>query len=216
MDYKSEKGAIIIEASLSLTVFLFTLLTVYTMFHVSLGQARISAALNSTAKELSQYAYVYELTGLNEKQANLAANGGAAKSTLKNDLSQIEDLYDAIGGITNSASSIVSSGENAESFMYYILDQGIDQFKGDVVGVAARNLMKKNLGSNADGFLRGVGIKNGINGLNFRKTRVFTSGEEDYILLDVRYQITVIKLLDIDMTMNFELCAKTRAWVGTD
>lgn len=214
MNFKSEQGAIVIEATLSLTAFLFAVVTLYTMFHVSLAQARIGTALNNTAKEISQYAYIYDLTGLNEKQANLAAKGGAAKSFLNDDLSQIEDLYDAIGGITNSAVNVVSSGENAESFLYYALNEGVDAAKGKVTGELSRALIKKNFGSDPDGYLRGLGVKDGINGLNFNKSIIFKDGTEDWILLDVRYKITVIKLLNIDMTMNFELCAKTRAWVG--
>lgn len=216
MELKSEKGAVVIEAAISLTMFLFAMLTIYSVYHICLAQARISAALNATAKEISQYSYIYDLTGLNEKQANLAANGGAAESILSDNLSEINDLYDAFEGISGGVSAIASSPENAESFLYYVLNEGIDQIKGSVTGELARLLMRKHFGSDPDGFLAGLGIEGGMNGLSFGKTRIFTSGEEDEILLDVRYQVTVIKLLNIDLKMNFELCAKTRAWVGSE
>jgi len=215
MNFKSERGAIIIEATLSLTFFVFAVMTLYTMYHVSLAQARIGTALNATAKELSQYAYIYDLTGLNEKQSSLASKGGAAQSILNDDLSQINDFYDAIGGIADSTVSIVGDAGNAESFLYYMLNEGVDAAKGVAVGEIARGLMKKNLGANPDKFLRGLGIENGMQGLSFGKSRFFVSGQEDEIILNVRYQITVIKLLDFDMKMNFELTAKTRAWVGS-
>lgn len=215
MDFKSERGAIIIEATLSLTFFVFAVITLYTMFHVSLAQARIGTALNATAKELSQYAYIYDLTGLNKKQANIAANGGAAESILKDDLSQINGFYDAISGISDSTTAIVGNAGNTESFLYYMLNEGLDAAKGAVVGEMARGLMKKNLGANPDKFLRGLGIEDGMQGLSFGKSRFFVSGEEEEIILNVRYQVTVVKLLDFDMKMNFELTAKTRAWVGS-
>lgn len=215
MDIKSENGAIIIEATLSLSFFMFAMITIYSMFHISLAQARINAALNSTAKEISQYSYVYDLTGLNEKQANLAANGGAAESILSDNLSEINDLYDAFKGISGSTASIVTSPENAESFLYYVLNQGIDQVKGSASGELARLLMRKHFGSDPDAFLEGLGIDGGMSGLSFVKTRIFTDGEEDNIFLNVRYQVVVVKLLDIDMKLNFELSAKTRAWVGS-
>lgn len=216
MNAKSERGAIIIEATLSLTIFMFALLTLYSMFHVCLAQARIGAALNATAKEISQYSYVYDLTGLNTKQANLAANGGSAEATISSDLSEVTDMYDALTGIANGAITIATSPEKTESFLYYVLNQGIEQVKGSATGEVARMLMKKHFGENPDKFLKGLGIENGMQGLNFRKTRLFADGEEEDIFLNVRYQVTIVKLLDIDMKMNFELCAKTKAWVGSE
>ena len=213
---KSEEGAIIIEATLSLSFFMFAVLTIYSMFHVSLAQARIGAALNATAKEISQYSYVYDLTGLNEKQANLAANGGDAESKLSDNLAEVNGMYDALGGIAGATLDITTSPESAESFLYYVLNQGIDQVKGTATGEVARLLIKKHFGSEPDKFLKNLGVENGINGLSFMKTRIFRDGEEADILLDVRYQVTVVKLLDFDMKLNFEQCAKTRAWVGSD
>ncbi len=216
MNLKSENGAVIIEATLSLTFFMFAIITIYSMFHVGLAQARIGAALNSTAKEISQYSYVYDLTGLNEKQANLAANGGAAESILSDNLSEVNTLYDAFEGIAGGVSSIASSPDNAESFLYFVLNEGIDQAKGSASGELTRLLIKKHFGSNPDAFLEGLGIDGGMSGLHFSKCRIFSGGAEDNITLNCQYQITVVKLLDIDLKLNFELTAKTRAWVGSE
>ncbi len=216
MKMKSERGAVIIEATLSVVLFMFAILTVYTMFHVSLAQSRISSALNSVAKEISQYSYIYDLTGLNDAQADLAGQGGAAESVLSDNLSEVETFYDAIGGITDTAMDIVSSPDNAESFLYYTLNAGVEEIKGQAVGAMAKGLMKKHFGSNPDKYLRQLGIEDGLSGLSFRKTRVFANGEEDLIIIDVRYKVKVVKLLNIDMEFNYELCAKTRAWIGED
>ncbi len=212
MKGKNERGAIAIEAALSLTMFMFAMLTIYTMYHVSLAQARIGAALNATAKEISQYSYIYSLTDLNEKQSNLAANGGVAKSTLSDNLSEVNDVYGAFSGLAGTAIHALGSSDNAESFIYYALDHGIDAAKGGLTGVVAQQLIKKHFGSNPDKFLKGLGIKGGVSGLSFAKTRIFQSGTSKDILLDVRYQVTVVKLLGFDLKLNFELCAKTRAW----
>lgn len=215
MEKDNERGAVIIEATLSLTFFLFAILTLYSMFHVCLAQARISAALNSSAKEISQYTYLYELTGANQKQANLAANGGQAATVMSDNFSEINNLYDALSGIGNGISSIVSSSDNAESFAYYALNQGVEGLKAAVAGEIAELLMKKHFGSNPDKFLGRLGIEGGMSNLDFSKSRLFTDGEDADIQLNVQYEVTVVKLLDIDMKMKFELCAKTRAWVGS-
>lgn len=213
MKQTKERGAVVIEATLSLTLFMFAMLTVYTMYHVCLAQARIGAALNATAKEISQYSYVYSLTSLNQKQANLAANGGVAKTTLGSDLSEVDSIYEAFMGLASSGSTILSNSDNAESFLYYTLDYGIDTAKAAIAGELARGMMRKHFGSDPDKFLRGLGVVGGTGGLSFIKSRIFESGTKDDILLDVRYKVVIIKLLNIDLTMNFELCAKTKAWM---
>jgi len=216
MDVKSENGAVIIEATISLIMFMFAIITIYSMFHISMAQARIGAALNATAKEISQYSYIYAMTGLNDKQADIAANGGAAESILSDNFAEVDGFYDAVGGLVDGASSIVASPDNAESFFYYVLNEGIDQVKASVTGKLARDLMRKHMGANPDKFLEQLGVEGGMSGLSFIKTRIFSDGTENDILLDVRYQVTVIKLLNIDLKLNFEQCAKTRAWVGSN
>ncbi len=218
MDLKSENGAVIIEATLSLSFFMFAIITIYSMFHIGLAQARISSALNSTAKEISQYSYIYDMTGLNEKQEDIAAGGGAAESILSDslNLSDVDNLYDAFSSIAGGASSIVTSPDNAESFLYYALNEGIDQVKGSAAGELTRLLMRKHFGSNPDAFLEGLGIDGGMSGLHFSKSRIFSGGSEDNITLNCQYKVTVVKLLDIDMKLNFELTAKTRAWIGSE
>lgn len=211
---KSENGAIIIEASLSLTLFLFALITVYSMYHVSLAQARISSALNATAKEISQYSYAYGISGLKTKQANLSAYGGAAESIISDNFSEVENLYTAIEGLVDCAETIAISPDDAESFAYYVINQGIEQAKGWIVDKGARSLMKKHFGADPDGFLKGLGVEQGTKGLNFKESTIFKDGKNDLIVLNCRYKVRVIKLLGIDMEMNFELTARTRAWVG--
>lgn len=216
MKQENESGAIIIEATLSLTVFMFVLLTFYSMFHICLAQARIGAALNETAKEISQYSYVYSMTGANAKQANLAAYGGVARNTLSDNLSQVDGVYDAFKGLCGTALEAASSKDNAESFLYYAIDAGIDRAKGGLTGLLAQGLMRKHFGKNPDRFLKGLGIKGGIGSLNFIKTTVFENGKKDDIFLDVKYDVTVLKLLGFDLSLSFEQCAKTKAWTGSE
>lgn len=59
MKRKREKGAIVIEATISLTVFIFAILTILSLVDIAYVQAKMSVALNSAAKEISQYSYLY-------------------------------------------------------------------------------------------------------------------------------------------------------------
>ena len=56
---KVERGSVTVEATISLTAFLFFFLMIYCMIDVCIMQAKISFALNNSAKEISQYSYLY-------------------------------------------------------------------------------------------------------------------------------------------------------------
>lgn len=210
MKRTDEKGAVVIEATISLAFFMFAMLTIYCIYHSCLAQARIGAALNASAKEISQYSYLYDLTGLNDKQSELHGNSGAAESTLSQNLSEVNGFFDALGGLGNTAVS--AFGGEGESFIYYLLNEGIDTVKGAIMGELSRAMMKKHFGADPDGYLRGLGVEDGLGGLSFIKSRIFQDGEKDDIVLNCRYKIKVFDFLNIDFSFNIEQCATTKAW----
>ena len=54
MKQKKERGAIVVEATISLTAFIFAIFTILMIVDVCYTQAKISTALNSATKEISQ------------------------------------------------------------------------------------------------------------------------------------------------------------------
>lgn len=96
---RKENGAIIVEATLVLPFFMFAIITVLSIVNISFAQAKIGTALNETAKEISQYSYLYGLTGLNSKQAGLYGKGENARAS-------IDEVANGVGQIFSSASSI--------------------------------------------------------------------------------------------------------------
>ena len=58
---KYEKGNITIEATIALTTFLFMFIMIYSLITICRAQAKIQVALDGTAKEISQYTYLYNI-----------------------------------------------------------------------------------------------------------------------------------------------------------
>lgn len=96
MDFKSEDGAVIIEATISLSVFMFLIVTVLTIVNICYVQSKMSIAINETAKEISQYSYLYGITGLNDKQKALAEQGKAANDSVNNIIDGVGSLMDTV------------------------------------------------------------------------------------------------------------------------
>lgn len=104
----NEKGAIIVEATIALPVFMFAIVTLLTIVNICFAQSKIGVAVNTTAKEISQYSYLYGLTGLNQKQAAMYEEGQYAKNNIDETLNGVEGLFSAASGIGGAVNEAVS------------------------------------------------------------------------------------------------------------
>lgn len=148
-----EKGAITIEATISLTTFVFALITVLCIVNICIVQARVSNAINLTAKELSQYSYLYSLTGFAKSEAELKSNADADTQKIDEILSDVNTMYNEIeklgktgnqtpnnvDDIMNSWDQVVGSAETIQnsvgSIESTIMDIAKDP-KGLMFGIA--------------------------------------------------------------------------------
>lgn len=139
---KKENGAVTIEATIALTTFLFMFIMIFSIITICRAQARIQIAINTTAKELSQYSYVYGLTGLDSSLKKFQDSAGGAK----------DEVNGAIGNIAGVFESIQSLGETGASIDITDMDATLGQWesvKGDLSN------LKKN----------GTAIKESIEGM---------------------------------------------------
>lgn len=237
----NERGAIVVEASISLTTFIFLIYTILSIINICFAQAKIGVAINCAAKEISQYSYLYSLTGINDMKKDAYDKGELANGAVDDVVSGVEAIFSEIAKGQNGSidpSSAYETGKNAynsiksgvgtvaEDPSKFILSAaysaGSDLFDdrmGDAAAALAKNLVKKNLVTSSDGncesLLKYCGIVpvggSYFNGLNFEKTEIFAEKTNE-IRIAVSYEIRVIRLLDIDITYKFEQCGRTEAW----
>lgn len=94
--FKREHGAITIEATISLSVFMFAIVTILTIVNICIVQAKISTAISLTAKELSQYSYLYSLTGFSGSESALHQAGQEGTESINKIMSDVNDMYNEI------------------------------------------------------------------------------------------------------------------------
>lgn len=111
---KKENGSVTIEAAISLSTFMFAIVTILTIVNICIVQARMSYALNTTAKEISQYSYLYSLTGLNGSQSRLYEAGVEGTKDISQVLSDVNTVYNEIENLGNTGNQ---SPENIEDIM---------------------------------------------------------------------------------------------------
>lgn len=188
---RSEKGAIIVEASLVLPIFMFAIIAILFIVNLCTAQAKIQIAINNTAKEISQYSYLYSLTGINNFQADAYEKGEASAGTANQFIDGFKDFtsnmenglsgdmdYSNISDVIKNCGNDYKSMEEAlktisddpksfaMGFAYALADEGIEHIKSQLAVPMARMLCKKHLSAGdipPEQYLKKLGIvpKNG-------------------------------------------------------
>ena len=240
----NERGAIVVEATLSLTAFVFAIFTILMLVNIYFIQAKMSVALNSAAKEISQYSYLYYAFGINEYDAAVSEGTEDSKLTAQKTIDGVGTMLNSLSGAETSiqtgdfdqlVTDIKSGASSVDSLVTMYADKLADDPKGFILGmgkmagselkeevkvilaqVLAKTFMKKNLmaykGDDPNNFLKRYRVVDGMAGLDFNYTTLMAYGTSNQIQLVVTYDVSVIKLLNIDFTFTFRQCAKTNAW----
>lgn len=114
----NQEGAVTIEATISLTAFLFMFIMIYSIVTICRTQATIQVAINSTAKELSQYSYLYSLTGLQGAMGNLSNSANSTKEDVNKLAGDVADVFSgiqSIGGAEYDLGDIEGTLEDLEN-----------------------------------------------------------------------------------------------------
>lgn len=98
-DKKREAGAVTIEATIALTSFLFMFMMIFSVITICRAQARVQIAINATAKELSQYSYLYGMTGLDSVLNELQGKGEETKAEVNGTIENVANIFGSIEAI---------------------------------------------------------------------------------------------------------------------
>ena len=79
---------------------------VYSITTIARAQARIQVALNNTAQEISQYSYLYGLTGLDESLANFQNSANNTKDEIDSFVGTTVDVFNGIQTLGNDIADV--------------------------------------------------------------------------------------------------------------
>ncbi|MBO7358089.1 MAG: hypothetical protein J6U37_06230 [Lachnospiraceae bacterium] len=208
----------------------------------------ISNAVDSAALELSEYSYVYKMSGLQKLNDDITSNAKIGRDNINDVIGGIDELYstisessfvnsdeiklniesalednpaDPIGDVVTvynnlktDATNILTSLENAESKvnsvaenpMLYVKSiaaatagEAFDLMKSRLVAAPlSKALVKKHFtvdGKDADTYLRELGVVDGLSGLNFNMSTVFSGSNTEDIHIVCYYRLFVVQIL---------------------
>lgn len=209
MKKKREDGAIIVEATISLPIFMFTILTILSVVNICVAQSKMGTFLNESAKEFSKYSYLCTVTGLASKHADVSGKGNDAREAVNTVLSQGEGM-DFIARAAEFGGNMAKDSELRTSFLYMLEDAAISKAEAEAAELVVKKMADSRFGNGAvtgEAYLKALRIKD----LDFDGTKFMPGGTDD-IQIVANYDVHVIKLLGVDIKFHFTQCAKTKAW----
>lgn len=178
MKQERERGAIVVEATISLTAFIFAILTILLVVDISYTQAKIGTALNSSTKEISQYCILYYKLGLDNISKAGYQGTDEARAAASQTVDGVAEFMEAISNTKSSwnegdfqgaldsagkAGDVVSDtasmwadklAEDPKALIFgmgkLMAADGVDLGKSALGGALAKAFMKKNLRSAAE------------------------------------------------------------------
>ncbi|MDR1065178.1 MAG: hypothetical protein LBL25_02290, partial [Oscillospiraceae bacterium] len=102
------------EATISLAAFIFAIFTLLSIVNICYIQAKIGSSLASSAKELSQYSFLYYKFSIDKAQAALNAETAGSRATAVETIDGVGTMLDALSD-SKSSLDAGSFGEIADS-----------------------------------------------------------------------------------------------------
>lgn len=136
---KRQSGSITIEATVALTAYIFVIIGILSIINICRAQMLISVAVDQTAKEMSQYAYFYDISGLDAITSGLDKQGESAKKQTNQLIGYTKAMQTSLQGMSTGAGQAVNDVTDA-----YNSISNTTSFDGafDEVQKAAENLGK--------------------------------------------------------------------------
>lgn len=112
---KRESGSVTIEATISLSAFMFAIVTILTIVNICIVQATVANAINTTAKEISQYSYLYSLTGFQKSEQELAESSEYAGQNIDSIMGDVNTVFKNIESLGNGVQGAVDNPDDGIS-----------------------------------------------------------------------------------------------------
>lgn len=139
-----ERGAVVVEGLLSLSIFMFAIFTILSIVNVCYIQAKMTVALSSAAKEISQYSFFYYKFGIDKLDEKFSEGTAEKRELADNTIEGVSTLMDSLTKASNSAQTgdfgdmiteIEGGMDNIDSLVNEYADQISQDPKGFILGM---------------------------------------------------------------------------------
>lgn len=217
---RNQKGVLTLEASISYSIFMMIIVSFLYLMRIVYAYGLIQHAVDQTAKELSMYTYLYQVTGMNEVYQDMKDSTSKRTEQFNKDAGEIVKLYETLQSgnyseakydgtlnpkdiLKNVGSALVSETSD---------EANRQMFKLIVKPMIAGYIGADSTGKSADERLKALRVIGGLDGLNLDSSSFFEDGQT--MDLVVCYTIDPILPIDIVPELNFSNRAYVRGMSG--
>lgn len=240
MNRQYQKGSVSVEAAIFLTMFLMAFLTLINFARMTRAEVIIQHALNGSVMQVSQYGYLLSKSGIIGSMGAAADKAAQTKADINKVVSAVTDLAGAVenvsnGGITqDSVSGLIAAADKVDGAAG-IVEGYFQNPKGLLTGIAAvvssgaqssasRYLITRiakeqveeylqQYTENPDEYLESMGVVGGLDGLDFRQTKLAVAGGAKDLNITVTFQYKNNMFGNLDFgERKMILNASTRLW----
>lgn len=233
----NEDGMLTVEAVLCLVPFILVILGIISFINIFVVHSKIQVALYETANELSAYTYFYQALTIRDADGKLnedIASGTTEITAFLEDIetarAKLEDgsvTKEDFTGAIDSGRELASSPQTfVRNLVYYCMGKAEDIGKGALAEHIAKPLVLNYLdtsflgsgGQSANEYLEAYGVRDGIDGMDFSDSTIFTDTELKMIDIVVKYDLDVyfFRLLFEDPSIHIVQRAVVPAWLDGD
>lgn len=109
MKNERQRGSITVEATLFLPIFFLAFVSIYNLVYFARAQVIVQYAADQAAKEVAQYSYILEKTGILDAMDNLNKNNQEFKSDIESVRKNLETIQSA-GEQAISGQDVIQNG----------------------------------------------------------------------------------------------------------
>lgn len=217
---KDQKGVLSIEASISYSIFLMIIVTILYIMRIVYVYGLIQHAVSQTAKELSMYSYLYQVSGVSDLNQQIQQGTGERTKQLNGDIGEVVRFYQEFtsGNTTEKYNGTTDPQEIIKNIGAMLLGQAGREVNQQLMELVVRPLMESYIGADAQGNgadarLQALRVVGGLRGLNLNSSSFFEDGCT--IDLIVCYTIDPVMPIDILPSMNLANRAYIRGMSGS-
>lgn len=221
--FKNEQGAVIVEATISLSFFIFTIVILLMIINICAVQMKVGTTLCGVAEDISKFSYIYEKTGLSGKRAEANVKSSDAREFI----SDLESCIDTMN-IRDAGETVVNAVNNEEllnSLLCLVGSTATDRLTNGAMELVTQELFKARVSTESESatdYLRRIGIVNengSATGIDFSDSHFCENcTEEDGgdIIVVAKYKIKVLEVFGYDYNFEIQQCAATKIWTIPD
>ncbi len=219
--FRANKGSLTIEASLSLSIFLFAFVTLLSFINIARTESRIQHAINQSAKELSYYLYVFD-------QAVVLEERGVAEEDIEVMVDNLIQMNQFIGeggyppqfAETNQQQmQVTASSSTPAEVIGWLTEVALNDPASITSNIVAETLASQlvpkylypgSTMAEIDQQLKSLHVVDGLSGLDFKQSSLLADGESINIVVEYRIGSMIPSFFNKDIVIS--QTASTATW----